>query len=147
MRSNASEPFQHLETFQGDAALRCVRTRKDRAPNGMRVQDRAGIHATRDGEMEQGFRGRTAFAANDVRRVVDLQKLRWRKGTLVQARRSNGQPQWVAGNHGAKVSTRAQNPATFVKALSNFRQLSGNLLEDRIVRLCSWQVLSAPNGS
>src|SRR5260370_38281699 len=93
MRSNASEPFQHLETFQGDAALRCVRTRKNRAPNGMRVQDRAGIHATRDGEMEQGFCGRTACAANDVRRVGDLQKLRWRKGTRPQARPLNAHPQ------------------------------------------------------
>ena len=123
-----------------------MRTGENCAPDRMRVQDRAGIHAACDGQMEQGFRGRTAITLYHVRRIVDLQKLCRRKAPLIQSRRSNGQPQWVAGNHCAEVSTRAQNPATRVKTLSNFRQVSSNLRENCTVRFCSWQLLPAWNG-
>ena len=106
-----------------------MRTRKDRAPNGMCVQDCASIEAARDGEMKQGFRGRPPITLYHVRRIVDLQKLPGRKSALVQSCRSNGQPQRLAGNHRAEVSTCAQNPAALVKTLSNFRQTIGNLRE------------------
>src|SRR6266567_8474924 len=57
--SNAFQSFEHFVPFQGDTALRCVRARKDSAPNRMSVQDRAGVYAARDGEMEQSFRRRS----------------------------------------------------------------------------------------
>src|SRR5256885_15265034 len=102
-----------------------MRARKDGAPNRMSVQDRAGVYAARDGEMEQSFRRRSAIAAYDVGRFVHFQKLRRRKASLVQARRSNRQPQRLAGNHRAEVSTGAQNPSARMKTLSNLHQASG----------------------
>src|SRR5882672_7826118 len=95
----------------------------------MSVQDRAGFHTARNGEMEQGFRGRAAIALYHVRRIVDLQKLRRRKRALVQSCRSNRQPQRLAGNHRAKVSTRPQSPSAGIEFHSNLRQASGYLRE------------------
>src|SRR6266478_2065140 len=102
-----------------------MRARKDGAPNRMSVQDRAGVYAARDGEMEQSFRRRSAIAAYDVGRFVHFQKLCGRKAALVQARRSNRQPQRLVGNHGTEVSTGAQNPSARMKTLSNLHQASG----------------------
>src|SRR5258708_29471752 len=84
--SNAFQSFEHFVSLQGDTALWCVRARKDGPPNRMSVQNRAGTYAARDGEMEQGFRRRAAIAADNVGRVVHLQKLRGRNAALVQAR-------------------------------------------------------------
>src|SRR5947208_4560867 len=104
-----------------------MRARKDRAPDGMRVQDSASIHASRDSEMQQGLRGRAAITAYDVGRFVHLEKLLRRKAPLVQSRRSNCQAQRLAGNHRAEVSARAQHPAACMEALSNFCQASSCL--------------------
>src|SRR5260370_7694994 len=41
VRSNAFQSFEHFVSFQGDAALRCMRARKARAPNRISVQDPA----------------------------------------------------------------------------------------------------------
>src|SRR5438132_8412068 len=104
-----------------------MRARKDRAPNGMRVQDSASIHASRDSEMQQGLRGRAAITAHDVGRFVHLQKLLRRKAPLIQSRRSNCQAQRLAGNYRAEVSARAQDPASRVEALSNLHQVCNSV--------------------
>jgi len=81
--SHTFEPFEHFKSFQCDTALRGMRARKDRAENGMRVQDRAGVHASRDGDMQQRLRGWAAIAAHDVSRFIYLQKLCRREASLV----------------------------------------------------------------
>src|SRR6267154_899346 len=86
VRADAFQSFQHLVSFERDATLCSVRPRKDRAPNRMRVQNRTGAHTVHDGQMQQGFRGRPAMAADDVSRFIHLQELHWRKAALVQAR-------------------------------------------------------------
>src|SRR5216683_1640733 len=65
-----------------------MRARKERAPNRMSVQDRAGIHAARDGEMQQGFRRRAAFAAPSISRNCSGARLPLSKPVEVIARRS-----------------------------------------------------------
>src|SRR6266849_3646238 len=119
-----------------------MRARKDRAPNRMSVQDRAGIHAARDGEMEQGFSRRPAFATHHVTCSVHLQELRGRKAALVQSRRSNREAQRLAGNHRAEVSTRTQDPSARVKVFSNPSQISSDLREPCSLRLLDTHALS-----
>ena len=72
MRSNAFQSLQHFVSFQGDAAVRCVRPGKHGAPDRVCVQNRAGIPATNNRKMQQGFSRRAAAASNDVRPIVNL---------------------------------------------------------------------------
>src|SRR6266567_6303870 len=127
VRSDAFQSFEHFVSFERDASLRRMRARKHRAPNRMSVQDRAGAHAVHDGQMKQCLRRRPATAADDAGCTVYLQKLRQRERTLVQSRRSHRQPQGLARNHRAKVSTRSQNPSPRVEIFSNLRQFSSSL--------------------
>src|SRR5260370_41068426 len=113
--ANTFQPLQHFISFERDAALCGVRTRKNRAPNGMSVQDRPGMSAANDGKMKQGFRGRPAIAAYHVSSFIHLQELPGREAALVQARRSNRQAQRLAGNYRAEVSARSHNPSAIVK--------------------------------
>src|SRR5260370_10676691 len=137
MGSNAFQPLEHFVSFQCDTTLGCMRTRKHGAPNRMSVQDRAGVHAAHDGEMQQGFRRRPAIAADNVSRFIHLQELLGRKAALVQTRRSNGQTQRLSGNYRAEVSTRPQNPSARIEAFSNFRQVSGCLRKANAARTLS----------
>src|SRR5260370_37003914 len=137
MGSNAFQPLDHFVPFERNTTLRSERTRKHGAPNRMSVQDRAGIRAAHDGEMQQGFRRRPAIAADDVSRFIHLQELLGRKAALVQARRSNGQTQRLSGNYRAKVSTRPQNPSARIEAFSNFLQASGCLRKANAARTLS----------
>src|SRR6266849_403352 len=123
-----------------------MRSRKDGAPNRMSVQDRAGLHAARNGDVEQGFGRRPAISAKNVGRFVHLQKLRGRKIALVQAGRSNGQAQRLAGNHRAEVSTRSQNPAARMKTSSDLRQALTNLREFGCLRLHGWNAPTSVAG-
>src|SRR6266849_505077 len=123
-----------------------MRSRKDGAPNRMSVQDRAGLHAARNGDVEQGFGRRPAISAKNVGRFVHLQKLRGRKITLVQAGRSNGQAQRLAGNHRAEVSTRSQNPAAHMKTPSDLHQALTNLREFGCLWLHGWNALPGVAG-
>src|SRR5260370_27818946 len=137
MGTNAFQSFEHFVSFQCDSALGCMRTRKHGAPNRMSVQDRVGIHAAHDGEMQQGFRSRPATAPETVSAFIHLRELLGRKAALVQARRSNGQTQRLSGNYRAKVSARPQNPSARIEAFSNFRQVSGCLRKANAARTFS----------
>src|SRR5713101_280986 len=106
-----------------------MRPRKHSAPNRMSVQDRAGTHTARDGDVEQRFRRGPSISADDVDGIIHLQELRGCEAALVQTCRSNRQPQRLARNHRAEVSTRAQNPAARVETLSDLRQVLTNLRE------------------
>src|SRR5216683_2684365 len=77
---------------------------------------RIGTHAAHNGYVEQRFGRRAATAADDVDGTIHLQELRGCKAAFVQAARSNGQAQRLAGNHRAEVSTRSENPAARVEA-------------------------------
>src|SRR5580693_5050510 len=129
VRSNALETLEHFESFECDPALRSVRAGKNRAPHGMRVQNRACIHAANNGGMQQRLRGWPPFAANHVGLLVHLEKLGGREAALVQSRRSNSQPQRVARQNRAEVSARSQDPASRIETPSNLRQACGSLSE------------------
>src|SRR6267154_5751772 len=66
VRSDAFQPLEHFISFEGDSALRCMRARKDRAPNRVSMQDRSSTHAAHNGEMKQGFGGRSAITADNI---------------------------------------------------------------------------------
>src|SRR5258708_20782900 len=106
-----------------------MRDRKDRAPKRMSMQDRASTRAAHNGEMKQGFGGRSAIAEDNIHGIVHFQKLRGTKAALVEARRGYRHPQRLARSHRAEVPTRPQNPSAQMKSFSNLRQESGCLRE------------------
>src|SRR6266852_2765431 len=112
-----------------------MRSRKDGAPNRMSVQDRAGLHAAHNGDVEQGFGRRPAISAKNVDGIIHFQELLGCEAAFVQARGRNRQPKRLAGNHRAEVSTRAQNPPARMKAPSDLRQALTNLREFGCLRL------------
>src|SRR6266849_6789342 len=123
-----------------------MRPRKDGAPNRMSMQDRAGTHAAHNGYVEQRFGRRAATAADDVDGTIHLQELRGCKAAFVQAARSNGQAQRLAGNHRAEVSTRSENPAARMKTSSDLRQALTNLREFGCLWLHGWNALPGVAG-
>src|SRR5258708_20676430 len=119
MGSNTFEPLQHLIPFERDSAFGCVSARKSRAPYGVSVQHGSRFPAVHDREMQQRLRRWLALSADDLRICVHLEKVRGRKIALVQSRGSNCQPQRLARNHRAEISTRSQNPNPSVETPSN----------------------------
>ena len=119
---DATQPFQHLVTFERHGAMGRKRVGKQSAPQRMRMQDCAGPASAHDGKVQWRLRGRLPAPADHARRLVDFQELLRGERAFIQSRWRDRQPQGPLAHYRAEISARSEYPAALIETPSDFRQ-------------------------
>lgn len=129
MRVDVAKAFEHLEPFERHGAFGGENIGKQRAPQRMRMQDRASPASAHDGKMERRLRRGQSVPANYARRFINFQKLLRVERALIQSRCSDRQAQRPRAHHRAEISARSKHPAALVETSSDLRKGSSQILK------------------
>ena len=125
VRADALKALEHFVAFDPQTASRQVAVGENRAPDGMRVQDRAnrwnefGNHAVQE-RLGRGFLGRPTA---DPSGSIHPHEVVAAEGRLVLAAGSNEQFERVSRRDHAVVAASAQRPRSRMKLLSDAAKL------------------------
>jgi hypothetical protein len=125
---DAAQPFEHLIPVDAEAAGGGVEIREQRAPHGVRVQNRAGAAKPRDRQVQARFRrGRAASPSDDRTLQVDRHDIRGTQGAFVATAGGNGEAERPPRDYGAEVAAGAERPSAGIKALARLGECPGEL--------------------
>ena len=127
--SNAFKPFEHLVSFDTQAAVRGVSVGENIAPNRMGVQHSASWAKTNHRKVQQRLSRRPAVAFEHIAGAVDLQNVISLKLAFVDAAGGDREAQWLAADDRAEVAAGAENPATVVKVWAQSSKARGRFFE------------------
>ena len=121
---DAIQAFEHFVSFDEEPAVSDVVIRKNRAPDRMRMQHRAGSGNTNDRQMQQGFRRWLALVGPEHVTVrIDFKEVVHREPALVHRTAGYGQTKWLAADDNTEVSAGPQHPAAPVKVASQLSKV------------------------
>ena len=129
MRVDVAQAFEHLESFERHGAIGGENVGKQRAPQRMRMQNRAGSANAHDGKVEPRLRRGQPVPANYARRFINFQELLCVERALIQPRCSDRQAQRPLAHHRAEISARSEHPAALVEPSSDLREGSSQILK------------------
>src|SRR5580704_4316444 len=114
---DAAEALEHLESFKRYSAIRRKSLRKQSAPYGMRVQNRAGPACAHDGKVEPRLRRGLPVPADHPRRLVNFQKMLGVERAFIQSGCRDCQAQRPLAHDRAEISARSEHPSALVQTL------------------------------
>src|SRR5262249_1773836 len=126
VRRNALEAFEHFVAGDGQSGLGLIALGNKRAPGRMRMQYAPSVACANHSQMQKSFRGRLAFSFQNVRVLVDLQKILWGKRGFVESGGSDQQTQRPAAQYRAVIAAGAERPSARVE----FAAERGKILGD-----------------
>ena len=131
VRGDTLKALEHFVSVDAESASRRVEIGHHRAPHRMRVHDCTGAPLARDREVEQCLRGGpplrrpggpTPSWSDQFPSRIDCHDVGRAQCPFVAGARRDGQPERVAGNHGAEVATRAECPSSGMTPVAQFCQ-------------------------
>src|SRR5262249_16720879 len=128
------QTLKHFITGNGEPALCCVHVREKCAPHRMSVKNCSSTAHLDNCKMKQRLGRGLAGAAEDFAFCVDFKELLRLERSLIKAGSRNQQAGGIALQHGAKVTARAQDPATAIECAPRVGESRGKLAGGFVTR-------------